>query len=97
MLSLVSLASTHNSDCEVVPTADLHLAPQLCLAPLALALARLCTSFHSARCALALASYLTCMHIALALEARALRIVLGITGDTGWRRACNLPRAHAPC
>lgn len=82
MLSLFVLTNARLRR-HVALTANLHLAPQLSLAPLALLLSRLHASFNAACGALALAGDLAGVHVALALEAGALRIVLGGLGDTG--------------
>lgn len=83
------IAAHHVSQClslqhHHVLTADLHLAPQLRFTPLCFAFSRTCASLNATRRALALDPNLAGVHVALALEAIALCIVLVGFSDTGW-------------
>ena len=83
---------------QTVRTADLHLIPQLGLALLAPSLAAAIRgALYAARGALALAGHLAGVHIALALEAGALGVVLGRVCHARRRRACNFAGTHAAC
>jgi hypothetical protein len=94
---MAALVSGHPKSVQTIHTAYLHLVPQLRFALPALPLACIGGPLDAARGAVALASYLTGVHIALALKASALGVVFSRVCHARRRGARNLARSHAAC